>query len=580
MARPDSSSNARPLVVLVALALIGAWVALLQGVWLQPPGIGATSLWDVRTAAAAGASLPRTLAGLALEALRFAPLGLFAVYLFADRPLKLLRLLLVALPAFVLGLAFAATALWLRDRGAGLPGPSDLLLPAFGVWLGVLVALALRRGLLALVFLPVKLAAAVVAAGLLGGALLLASLEREPALAEAPAIRTEEKRELVALLRGKDPRTIAPGDTRTVRLAQRDVDRIVAWGLPLVAPAERVRGRVLLGPADGTLLEGSARVPSLGRWLNLAASFRARVEQGRFELREPRLRAGRFELPHGLLDAAAPALSALVRAERRLRPVLPQVRDLHVEGGTLVATYGRIEAPAGLLASLVWGEGASEALREPVAEQVRGILAALEAAPAGDARFAKAYETTFARARARGGSAVEENRAAILALALVLGSSRLGAVVGDVMDAAQARRAHALRAATTLRGRDDWTRHFSISSALRILSAVAPSNAAGLLKEELDADGGSGFSFGDLLADRAGTSFAERATRDEAAAAALQSRLAGGFVVGDFFPPATGLPEGIPDAELRARYGGVGGPLFKQHADDVERRVAACAGYR
>jgi hypothetical protein len=579
VAKADSSSHARTLIALGALALIAAWVALLQGAWLQPPGIGATSLWDARTAAAASASLPRRLAGLAFEALRFAPLGLLAVYVFADRSLKLLRLLLVGLPAFGFGLACAAAALWLRDRGAGPPGPSDLVLPAFGVWLGVLVALALRRGLFALAFLPVKLAAAVVALSLLLGLLLAASLELAPVVPAAPPVGTAEKRELVALLHGKDPRTIAPGDTRTLRLPQRDVDRIVAWGLPLVVPVERARGRVLLGLADATRLEGSARVPGVGRWINLSVSFRARVERGRFELRQPRLRAGRFEAPHGLLDAVAPALAALVRGERRLRTVLPQVRDLHVEEGALVATYGRIEAPAGLLAGLVWGEGASEALREPVADQVRGILAALEAAPAGEVRFARAYETAFARARARGGSAVEENRAALLALALVLGSSRLTAVVGDVMDAAQAERAHALRAVTTLRGRADWTRHFSISSALTVLSAVAPSNAAGLLKEELDADGGSGFSFGDLLADRAGTSLGESATRDEAQAAALQSRLAGGFAVADFFPPATGLPEGIPDAELRTRYGGVGGPLYRRHADDIERRIAACAGY-
>ena len=103
-----------------------------------------------------------------------------------------------------------------------------------------------------------------------------------------------------------------------------------------------------------------------------------------------------------------------------------------------------------------------------------------------------------------------------------------------------------------------------MSGALTVVSAVAPSDAAGLLKEEMDADGGSGFSFGDLLADRAGTTFAEVATRDEARAAAMQARLAGGFRVDDFFPPADGLPEGIPDAELQSRYGGVGGPLYRR----------------
>ena len=135
-------------------------------------------------------------------------------------------------------------------------------------------------------------------------------------------------------------------------------------------------------------------------------------------------------------------------------------------------------------------------------------------------------------------------------------------------------------AGTTLRSRGDWARHFTVSGALTVLSAVAPSDAAGLLKEELDADGGSGFSFADLLADRAGTSFADLATRDDASALRLQERLRGGFRVDDFFPPPAGLPEGIPDAELQARYGGVGGPLYRQQADEIERRLAACPAYR
>jgi hypothetical protein len=49
------------------------------------------------------------------------------------------------------------------------------------------------------------------------------------------------------------------------------------------------------------------------------------------------------------------------------------------------------------------------------------------------------------------------------------------------------------------------------------------------------------------------------ATDDEAAARAIQERLAGGFRVDDFFPEASDLPEDIPDAELQSRYGGVGG---------------------
>jgi len=132
-----------------------------------------------------------------------------------------------------------------------------------------------------------------------------------------------------------------------------------------------------------------------------------------------------------------------------------------------------------------------------------------------------------------------------------------------------------------LRGRSDWTKHFCLSAAIYLLSDKVVSDAAGLLKEELDAGaGGSGFSFTDLLADQAGTTFAVWAIRDATTARALQNRLAQGFRVDDFFPPAADLPEGIPDAELQSQYGGVGGEGYMRIIREIERRIADCAAYQ
>jgi hypothetical protein len=174
---------------------------------------------------------------------------------------------------------------------------------------------------------------------------------------------------------------------------------------------------------------------------------------------------------------------------------------------------------------------------------------------------------------------VLENRAALLALGILLGHPRLAGLVGPVVEQRDWPRAAPL-ARATLRGRNDWTKHFFVSAALTVLSAQAPSDAIGLFKEELDAGGGSGFSFGDLMADRAGTTFALLATGDDAAARAIQERLSGGFRVDDFFPEAADLPEDIQDVELQSRYGGVGGPLFRSYAAEVERRLWNCPAYR
>ncbi|HSD67696.1 MAG TPA: hypothetical protein VLF95_13400 [Vicinamibacteria bacterium] len=564
---------------LVSAACLLAYAVLLGTAYLDLPGrlLGGAPLLDVRSVAGAWAVARGLLVRIGLLSLRAAPLGLLAVLALPDREGRLARLFRVALPAMAVALALASLALAAR-AGWTRPGPFELVLPAVGILLGVWAGLAWRRGWWSrLVFLPKVAALGLL---LLLGALVLgmSALEREPAVGERPPLTSAEKRHLVGLFRGKDPRRVPPGQTRTVRLTAQELDQLVTW---VAAVGFRARTTVSLAPG-GVSGVATVAVPRTGRWLNATASTRAAIDKGRLSLAEPRLRVGRVTIPPLLLDLLAPFAVAGLQGDRDLRRVLPAVESLRASPEEAVLTYGRVDMPRGLIARLVWGEDASEEMRDAVRAQVDGLLDALARAPEGDARFAAAAEAAFALARSRSGegSAVEENRSALLALGIVLGHPRIARAVGETLDSRRSALAETLRERTTLRGRADWTRHFALSGALTVVSAVAPSDAAGLLKEELDADGGSGFSFGDLLADRAGTTFAEVATRDEARAAAVQERLAGGFRVDEFFPRADGLPEGIPDAELQARYGGVGGPLYRRTAGEIERRVSACAAYR
>jgi hypothetical protein len=199
------------------------------------------------------------------------------------------------------------------------------------------------------------------------------------------------------------------------------------------------------------------------------------------------------------------------------------VQSLEISPGRASLVYRRMELPPGLLARFIWGPGSNEEMRRAVRAHVERLLEAAPSLPRGEPRLGAAVEVAFARARARSATSppVLENRAALLALGLLLGHRRLEDFVGPVLDERAWRRAAPL-ARTTLRGRDDWTKHFFVSAALTVLSAQTPSEAIGIVKEELDAGGGSGFSFGDLLADRAGTTFALLATR--AAASTIFAR--------------------------------------------------------
>ena len=87
-----------------------------------------------------------------------------------------------------------------------------------------------------------------------------------------------------------------------------------------------------------------------------------------------------------------------------------------------------------------------------------------------------------------------------------------------------------------------------------------------------DARSGSGFSFNDMAANRAGTRFGERLLQDPVA---LQGRLAGGVRDEDLIPPVQDLPEFMPEAEFVRRFGGVGAPAYNALLADIDRRIAA-----
>ena len=570
---------------IVAFGLLVGWAVLLATGILDPPGraaAGGSGLFDLRSGAALWSAASTIATWAVFEALRFVPLGLLAVFVTPDRPRRLGRALLVALPALGLALLLAVLVLGVQARGRGgaAPGPSDFLLPGVGLVLGVAAALAWRRGPRARWLFVPRVALAVALVLMLAGAVVAASLEAGPAAPEPPVVDSAGKRRIHAALRGKDPRRVPEGQQRTLSLTRDEMDFVLAWGLPLVLGPDRARVAVSLDAPDRAGAVASTRLPGTDRWLNVDASARVRVEGGRLGLSEARLRFGQVGVPAPLLAAAVPVLEVALQNDRRLRPVLEVTDRLEIEGSGARVTYRRLDTPPGFFARLVWGEGAEEEMREAVAEHTRSLLQASDRLPRGDERFGAALEVAFASARERSarGSAVQENRAAILALGMLFGHRRLERFVGDVLEDSERGRARAL-GRPTLRGRRDWPRHFLVSAALTVLSAEAPSDAAGLLKEELDAARGSGFSFGDLLADRAGTTFAAVATRDEASAVAVQERLAGGFRVDDFFPEAADMPENLPDTELQAVYGGVGGEGYQEVLGEIERRVAACPAY-
>jgi hypothetical protein len=388
------------------------------------------------------------------------------------------------------------------------------------------------------------------------------ALEPAPRVTPRDEVSVQDVARAVALLRAHDPRRLPDGTPRVVTLHGRDVELLLNHAAHRALPA-RVSVQLERGAAT---VRASAPV-SAGLWLNLRLEL---AEQAGMPAVQS-LEVGRLPLPALL---AGPLLERLVRR--------------HPLGAEIVAAAELVNGvrfdPGRLGVAYAWSRVAGQrviASFVPLDEQLRlrayteALAATLLARPASETvALGALMPPLFALARQRtdsGQDAAAENRAALLVLTLHAAGRTLAKWVPAARDwpVPPPRR-------VTLAGREDLPLHFLISAGLAVDTTSPLSRAVGLYKEVADARSGSGFSFSDLAADRAGTRFGERLT---GRARTMQDRLAGPGALdeGGLMPAWSDLPEFMPEADFRRRFGGVGAPAYNALLADIDGRIESLA---
>ena len=574
---PKQSNRARWIVVLVLLAwlwLIVVWADRVHVTSIQ------MSAWNVRSRMALLGLMWDVAWGAFARFAMFVPVGFLVALAMPLQETLVARIVRRWLLAVVSSLLLAVVVLGFA-AGPGFKAPAVLylLLPWSGCLVGCWAGMAWSRGKTErwLLIPELALLATLVGAGI--GILFILTIDSQPLQMDTPDVTSAEKRRLYSLFSGKNPLKIEEGRTVDVSLTEQDINLLLAWGLSIGDSARRARVKLQANRAE---LLASMPIPGRSRYLNVDAQGSVSCAQGRFNMRADGLRIGRVEVPVFMLRTLSRIVSSAANDDERVRSILQVVKGIDLNARAVTLTYGHGAPPKGFIASLFHDSVADQVDIPVVRAQILNLIASAGTMPKGsDERFGAAVQTAFrfARERSSPNRAVQENRNALLALGIILGHHRVETLIGRFMD--DSTRAAVKRSfqGTTLRKREDWPKHFFVSAALTVIAAGNVSDATGLFKEEKDAGGGSGFSFGDLLADRSGTTFAEVATRNEQSARALQDRLARGFNVDDYFPDAHDLPENLQDAEFRARYGGVGGEGYRRLMAEIERRIARCAAY-
>jgi len=418
----------------------------------------------------------------------------------------------------------------------------------------------LAAGVVVVVFVPALLAAL--------------ALETAPRVPPPPPPDTEStalSRELAGGLQALLARDGAGGSWSV------SADQIDAALVSLGRVLPEARAALALEP-DRATLQVSAGPPQLpgGLWLN-GEIVVAGAPDG---LEVTAARIGRLPLPAGAVLPLARRAGDHVLGDGAASLALRAIGGLEIDpAGLTVRFKDDPDLRTAFFARLREGvrTAAGDADSEAVYVHLWYIARAVEAGdlPREGSMLPYLQHTLTQAARLAKDDPAAEIRAGLLALALYCGDGAIGPLIG-VSPRDSGRTACA---GTTLGGRDDLKRHFTISAGVEAARAGQAAVGLGELKELLDSNaGGTGFSFDDMAANLAGVRFAQ-----EVLAAGPDAWIALAEAMdaeADVLPPLKDLPAGLSAETFRERFGGVDGAEYAGLVAEIERRVDALPLYR
>lgn len=391
-------------------------------------------------------------------------------------------------------------------------------------------------------------------------ALAVTILDRRPVVERGTGISPQSIAEAKELFRANDPRRLAAGAEKTVLLPATLLDEAL----------NHLAGRFLNGRAalalddEGSELRLSLPVPGTTLFMNL----RARILEADAGLRVAAARIGALPLPAPLFEATLREAVERAGYEPEWQLARRAIRHLDFQPATGTIAVSYVWAPE------ILARARSLALPPADAERLltaRGELVRLLASYPARAKVPLAE--VLGRLLPAGGSDEREvRRAALLVLALHLAGKDLANLVPQAKSWPSPRPVELI-----LGGRHDSAQHFVISASLAAWAGEPVADAIGLYKELDDSRYGSGFSFADLAADRAGTRFGQLVAKGDPRLRTLLARPLAGE---ELLPVLDGLPESLSEGEFRRRFAAPGSLPYSQLLDEIERRLGTMPLYR
>lgn len=394
---------------------------------------------------------------------------------------------------------------------------------------------------------------------LIAGGLLLAGIDRQPLVNRSPTISPVAVAQARWLLLTNDPRRLNAGDARQTPIPAALIDE----GINYVATRYlHGRGALALGREQAEI---RLSLPLPGP---LYFNCRATVGQANGKPQLTTAHIGWLPVPTSLIALAGGAGLRLAGYEREWQLAYNAIRELRFEPERQRVVIAYTWEPALLERARAIAIDPDDLARIRSAHE---LLAGLLDHKSAGSRM-PLTELLAPLLDIDGSDQTANRRAAIFVLAAYLSERNLATLIPAAASWPRIRPVTPI-----LLGRVDTAQHFVISAALAAWAGEPIADAIGLYKELADARHGSGFSFADLAADRAGTSFGEILVKHPAR---LDQLLTRPFADADLAPALADLPEYLNAPQFQRQFGDTRSPAYRQLTAEIERRIFALPLYR
>ena len=409
--------------------------------------------------------------------------------------------------------------------------------------------------------------------------LLLLALETEPLVTHSERLSIDDMERIKRVLKEHSPHRLQAGDLGHVSLTERDLNLLLIHALTYLPHCDRISGNVIFksNSVYGRLTTILPKNP-FGTFLNVTAELSVRSTP----IAVGNVYIGDLSVPGWLVKIIGKYChKVLSRHEgyRELADSVRKVKHVQLNKNKLILVYEWDPAVADRLQShgrdLLFPEDEKKRLLVYHRELTR-FLTTQKRSSVSLAKLLRPL-ASLAEERSSLGNPIVENRALIFVVAIYVVNRNLNDLVGS--ENAKDKQLPRIMTVTLL-GRRDLAQHFMASAAIAASANSNTANVIGLFKEIDDSRGGSGFSFADLTADRAGVKFAELATGSLTSARLLQRQMRDNLVESHFMPSIENLPEGIMALEFKKTYGDLDNKAYRVVDSEIEHRLSTCKLYR